>query len=56
MQVDRSYFEIAMAEQYLNGAQIGSGFEKVSRKTMAQSMGMNTPVIEPSAFGAGGVK
>ena len=27
MQVDRSYFEVAMAEQDLYGAQVGAGFQ-----------------------------
>src|ERR1035438_4511180 len=51
MQIDRCYFEVAMAEQDLNGAQVSAGFEKVGRETMAQSVGMNAPVVETSAFG-----
>ena len=27
MQVDGGYFEVAVAEQYLDGAQVGAGFE-----------------------------
>jgi hypothetical protein len=35
MQIDGRYFEVAMAEQDLNGAQVGAGFKKMSRETMA---------------------
>jgi len=35
MQVDRGDLEVAMAQQYLNGAQIGAGFKKMSRETMS---------------------
>ena len=52
MQVDGSDFEIAVPEQDLNGAQVGAGFEKVGRETVAQCVGMNAPVVEASAFGS----
>jgi hypothetical protein len=52
MQVNGRYFEIAMAKQDLNGAQVRSGFKKVGRETVAQRVGMNAPVIETSAFGS----
>ena len=51
MQIDGRYFEVAMAEQYLDGAQIGSSFKKVSREAMPQSVRMDAPVIEACAFG-----
>ena len=35
MQIDGSYFEVAMTEQYLDGAQVGSGFEKVCGEAVA---------------------
>jgi hypothetical protein len=35
MQVDGSDFEVAMAEQDLNGAQVGAGFKKMCREAMA---------------------
>ena len=35
MQVDGCNFEVAMAEQDLNGAQVRSGFKKVGRETVA---------------------
>ena len=51
MQVNRRYFEVSMAEQDLNGAQVGAGFKKVGREAVAQSVRMNAPVIEACAFG-----
>ena len=50
MQVNRRYFKISMAEQDLDSAQVGAGFKKVGRKTVAQGMGMNAPVVESSAL------
>ena len=38
MQVNRRIGNVAVAEQYLNGAQIGTCFEHVRRKAMAQSV------------------
>lgn len=52
MQIDGGYFKVAMAEQYLDGAQVGAGFKKMSRETMSQSVGMNAPVVEAGAFGS----
>ena len=52
MQVDRSYFKVAMPKQDLNGAQVGAGFQKMGRETMAQCVGMNAPVIEAGALGS----
>src|SRR5271163_280055 len=51
MQVDGGDLKVAMAEQYLDSAQIGAGFKQVSRETMAQSVGMNAPVVEAGTFG-----
>ena len=39
-----------MAEQDLNGAQVGAGFKKMCGEAMTQSVGMNAPVVEPGAF------
>jgi hypothetical protein len=50
MQVDGSDLEVAMAEQDLDGAQIGSGFEQVGGETMAQGVRMNLPVMEAGSF------
>ena len=35
MQVNRRYFEISMAEQDLNGAQVSAGFKQVGREAMS---------------------
>jgi hypothetical protein len=51
MQVNGRYFKIAMAEQNLDGAQVGAGFEKVCGETMPQCVGMDAPAIETGAFG-----
>src|SRR5271168_934830 len=50
MQIDRSYFEVAMAEQDLNGAQVGAGFKKMCGETMTQSVRMDAPVLKALTF------
>jgi hypothetical protein len=35
MQIDGSYFEVAMTEKYLDGAQVGSGFQQVGGEAVA---------------------
>jgi hypothetical protein len=35
MQIDGRYFEVAMPKQDLDGAQVGAGFKKMGRETMA---------------------
>ena len=50
MQVDGSDLEVSMAEQDLNGAQVGSGFEQVCGETMAQGVRMDLPVMEAGPF------
>ena len=50
MQVDGSDLEVSMTEQYLNGAQVGSGFEKMGGETMAQGVRMDLPVMEAGSF------
>jgi hypothetical protein len=35
MQIDGRHFEVAMAEQYLDGAQVGAGLKKVCGEAMA---------------------
>jgi hypothetical protein len=51
MQIDGRYFEVAMTEQDLDGAQVGAGFEKVCGKAMSQGVRMNMPVLKAGAFG-----
>ena len=48
MQVDSSDLEVAVAEQYLDGAQVGAGFKQVCREAMAQSVRMDVPVLKAS--------
>jgi hypothetical protein len=50
MQVDGSDLKVAMAKQYLNGAQVGSSFEKMCGKTMSQGVRMDLPVMDASPF------
>jgi hypothetical protein len=35
MQIDGCYFKVAMTEQYLDGAQVGAGFEKMCGEAMS---------------------
>src|SRR5271167_3048479 len=41
MQVQGGFFQIVMAQQQLNGAQVGTSFEQVGCETMAQRVRMN---------------
>src|ERR1019366_5603275 len=50
MQVDGRYFEIAMAEQDLNRAQVGAGLKKMCGEAVPQSVRMDVPVIEAGSF------
>ena len=52
MQIDGRYFEVAMAKQYLDGAQVGAGFKKMCREAMSQSVRVDVPVIEAGSFGS----
>jgi len=36
MQVDRRFFKVALAQQHLDGAQVGTGFEQMSSRAVAQ--------------------
>ena len=50
MQIDRRLLQVAMPEQHLNGAQVGTGFEQMRGKAVAQRVGMNVLVFKPSAL------
>ena len=50
MQVNGSDLEIAMAEQDLNGAQVGAGFKKVCGEAMTQSVRMDAPILKARTF------
>ena len=51
MKIDRGLFEIAMAEEHLDGAQVGPSFQHVRGKAMTQSVGMDVPVLKTGSFG-----
>ena len=48
--IDGCDLEVAMAEQDLNGAQVGAGFEQVRGETMSQGVRMDLPAIETGSF------
>jgi hypothetical protein len=50
MQIDCRFLQIAMPQQHLDGAQVGTGFEQMSGKAVAQSMGMDAFVLKAGAF------
>src|ERR1700688_4583372 len=51
MQIDRSLLKVAMPEQHLDGAQVGTGFQQMRGKAVAQSVGMDAFVLKTGAFG-----
>jgi hypothetical protein len=51
MQVDGGFFQIAMPEQQLNGTQVGTGFQEVGGKTVAQCVRMNIFSLETGPAG-----
>ena len=52
VQVDGCFFKIAMPEQHLDGAQVGTVFEHVSRKAMTKGVRMDALVLKARAFPA----
>src|ERR1700678_3157924 len=50
MQVDRSYLQDSMAEQHLDGAQVGAGFKKMRGEAMTQSVRMDAPMLKTRTF------
>ena len=51
MQIDRRFLQVAMPQQHLDGAQVGTGFEQMRGKAVAQSVGMDVLVLKTGAFG-----
>ncbi len=51
MEVDGRLLEIAMAEQHLDGAQVGAGFEQVGGEAVAKRVRMDALVIQAGALG-----
>lgn len=48
MQIDCRLLKIAMTEQHLDGAQVGSGPQQMGGKAMAQRVGMDVHVLQSS--------
>ena len=44
MQVDRRFLKVAMTQQHLDGAQVGTGFEQVCGEAVARVWGMDALV------------
>jgi hypothetical protein len=55
MQVDRSYFEVSMAEQDLNGAQVGAGFKKMCGEAMTQGLLVLLMICTQQKFAIGSI-
>jgi hypothetical protein len=55
MQVDRSYFEVSMAEQDLNGAQVGAGFKKMCSEAMTQGLLVLLMICTQQKFAIGSI-
>ena len=51
MQIDRGFLQVAMPQQHLDGSQVGTGFEQMRGKAVAQSVGMDVLVLKAGAFG-----
>src|SRR3982074_675688 len=51
MKINRRFLKVAMPQQHLDGAQVGTGFEQMSGKPVAQSVGMDVLVFKAGAFG-----
>jgi hypothetical protein len=51
MQIDRRFLQVAVPQQHLDGTQVGTGFEQMRGKAVAQSVGMDAPVLKTGAFG-----
>src|SRR5258708_19757350 len=48
MQIDRSFFKVAMPQQHLDGAQIGTTFEQMRRKALPHRMRMHVLFFKPA--------
>ena len=52
VQVDRGVGKLGVAKQHLDGAQIGTSFEKVSCEAVSQRVRRH-PFLDPSGLGGG---
>ena len=50
VQIDRGFLQVAMSQQHLDGAQVGTGFEQMRGKAVAQSVGMDVLVFKAGAL------
>src|ERR1035437_9721515 len=46
VQIDRGFLQVAMPQQHLDGSQVGTGFEQMCGKAVAQSVGMDALVLK----------
>ena len=51
MQIDRGRVEVLVPHQYLNGAQVDAGLEKMGREAVAQRVNATTAFEAGAAFG-----
>ena len=51
MQIDGGLFEITMAEQDLNRAQVSACLQQVGRETVSKGMRVNMAICKSGAFG-----
>jgi hypothetical protein len=56
MKIDRGLFKIAMAEEHLDGAQIGSAFEHVRGKAMTQGLLVLLMICTQQRFAIGSIR
>src|SRR5215467_16317623 len=52
MQIDRRFLQVAMPQQHLDSAQVGTSFEQMSGEAVAQSVGMDVFVLKAGTFGS----
>jgi hypothetical protein len=52
MQIDRRFLEVTMSQQHLDGSKIGSGFQQMGGKAVAQGVGMDALCSRPGRCAA----
>jgi hypothetical protein len=50
VEIDGRLFQVGMTQQHLNGAQVGAGFQQMSREAVAKRVGVKL-FPDPRAFG-----
>jgi hypothetical protein len=51
MQIDGRYFEVAMPEQDLDGAQVGAGFKKMCGEAVSKRVRVDMSMLKAGALG-----